>query len=184
MAGLFHAKIIDMKVIVGFGNPGHKYNFTRHNFGFLALDFYAKVHKLEWQDKPKFSAIITKDEERDLLLVKAQTFYNDVGVSLRTIMDFYKLKPQDFLLICDDFNLPFGQVRFRERGSAGGNNGLKSAIAHLGTEDFPRLRLGTGNDSLRARIGDVDFVLTKFTPEEYEKLPEVLSEVANFVAKY
>ena len=173
-----------MKVIVGFGNPGHKYNFTRHNFGFLALDFYAKIHKLEWQDKSKFNAIITKDEEHDLLLVKAQTFYNDVGVSLRAIMDFYKLSPQDFLLICDDFNLAFGQIRFRERGSAGGNNGLKSAIAHFGTEDFPRLRLGTGNDSLRSRIGDVDFVLTKFTPEEHEKLPEILSEVANFMAKY
>lgn len=173
-----------MKIIVGFGNPGYKYNFTRHNFGFLALDFYAKVHQLEWQDKPKFNAIVTKDEEHDLLLVKAQTFYNDVGVSLRAIMDFYKLTPQDFLLICDDFNLPFGQIRYRERGSAGGNNGLKSAIAHLGTEDFPRLRLGTGNDELRNRIGDVDFVLTKFTPEEHAKLPEILSEIANFIAKY
>ena len=77
-----------------------------------------------------------------------------------------------------------GQIRFRERGSAGGNNGLKSTIQHLGTEDFPRLRLGTGNDELRARIGDVDFVLSKFTPEEHEKLASVLSEIANFVSKY
>ena len=173
-----------MKIIVGFGNPGSKYNFTRHNLGFLALDFYAKIHKLNWQNKPKFNALIAKDDEHDILLVKAQTYYNEVGQSVRSILDFYKLSPQDILVVCDDFNLEFGKIRFRERGSAGGNNGLKSLVAHLGTEDFPRLRLGTGNDSLRARIGDVDFVLTKFTPEEYEKLPEVLSEVANFVAKY
>ena len=172
-----------MKIIVGFGNPGSKYNFTRHNLGFLALDFYAKVHKLEWQNKPKFNALITKDEERDLLLVKAQTYYNEVGQSIRAIMDFYKLKPQDFLVICDDFNLEFGKIRFRERGSAGGNNGLKSLINHLGTDDFSRLRIGTANDNLRRQIGDTDFVLSKFTPEEYEKLPQILKQVSDFIDK-
>lgn len=171
-----------MKVMFGFGNPGHKYNFTRHNFGFLALDFYAKVHNLEFRPQTKFKADIAQTD--GLLLVKPQTFYNDVGLSVRSIYDFYKLAPQDLLIICDDFNLPFGKLRFRERGSAGGNNGLKSTIAHLGTEDFPRLRLGTGNDSLRNRIGDVDFVLSKFTPEEHDQLPAVLREISDFMAKY
>ncbi len=171
-----------MKVMFGFGNPGHKYNFTRHNFGFLALDFYAKVHNLEFRPQTKFKADIAQTD--GLLLVKPQTFYNDVGLSIRSIYDFYKLTPQDLLIICDDFNLPFGKLRYRERGSAGGNNGLKSAIAHLGTEDFPRLRLGTGNDSLRSRIGDVDFVLSKFTPEEHDQLPTVLREISDFMAKY
>lgn len=166
----------------GFGNPGHKYNFTRHNFGFLALDFYVKVHNLEFRPQTKFKADIAQTD--GLLLVKPQTFYNDVGLSIRSIYDFYKLTPQDLLIICDDFNLPFGKLRFRERGSAGGNNGLKSAIAHLGTEDFPRLRLGTGNDSLRSRISDVDFVLSKFTPEEHDQLPTVLREISDFMAKY
>ena len=166
----------------GFGNPGHKYNFTRHNFGFLTLDFYAKVHNLEFRPQTKFKADIAQTD--GLLLVKPQTFYNDVGLSIRSIYDFYKLTPQDLLIICDDFNLPFGKLRFRERGSAGGNNGLKSAIAHLGTEDFPRLRLGTGNDSLRSRISDVDFVLSKFTPEEHDQLPTVLREISDFMAKY
>lgn len=166
----------------GFGNPGHKYNFTRHNFGFLALDFYVKVHNLEFRPQTKFKADIAQTD--GLLLVKPQTFYNDVGLSIRSIYDFYKLTPQDLLIICDDFNLPFGKLRYRERGSAGGNNGLKSAIAHLGTEDFPRLRLGTGNDSLRNRIGDVDFVLSKFTPEEHDQLPAVLREISDFMAKY
>ena len=172
-----------MKIIVGFGNPGSKYNFTRHNLGFLALDFYAKVHKLEWQNKPKFNALITKDEERDLLFVKAQTYYNEVGQSIRAILDFYKLSPQDILAVCDDFNLEFGKIRFRERGSAGGNNGLKSLINHLGTDDFSRLRIGTANDNLRRQIGDTDFVLSKFTPEEYEKLPQILKQISDFIDK-
>ena len=179
---LFLGIIYPMKLIIGFGNPGSKYNFTRHNFGFLALDFYAKIHDLKFLPQPKFKAEIAKDG--DILFVKPQTFYNDQGMSIRSLCDFYKLSPQDILVICDDFNLPFGHIRFRERGSAGGNNGLKSTIQHLNTEDFPRLRLGTGNDQLRARIGDVDFVLSKFTDEEHEKLPEVLREIADFVSKY
>lgn len=172
-----------MKIIVGFGNPGDKYNFTRHNLGFLALDFYAKIHKLDWQNKPKFNAIIAKNDEANSLLIKAQTYYNEVGQSIRAILDFYKLHPQDILVICDDFNLEFGKVRFRERGSAGGNNGLKSIATHLGTEDFPRLRIGTANDALRSKIGDTDFVLSRFTSEEYEKLPEILKEISVFIDK-
>ncbi len=175
---------IFMKIIVGFGNPGAQYNFTRHNFGFLALDFYAKLAKLEWQSKPKFFADIIKDDEHDFLLVKPQTFYNDVGKSIRAILNFYKATPNDLLIVCDDFNLDFGKLRWRERGSAGGNNGLKSTIQQLGTEDFPRLRLGTGNEPLRKQIGDTDFVLSKFTPEEREQLPRVLTEFVKFVTKY
>ncbi len=174
-----------MKLIVGLGNPGNQYNFTRHNFGFLALDFYAKLGKLDaWQSKPKFFAEVTRDDEHDFLLLKPQTFYNDVGKSIRAAANFYKIPSQDILVICDDFHLDFGKLRFRERGSAGGNNGLKSTITQLGTEDFPRLRLGTGNDSLRRQIGDVDFVLSKFTPAEREALPKVLTEFVKFMLKY
>ena len=173
-----------MKLIIGFGNPGNKYNFTRHNFGFLALDFYAKVHNLTWVEKSRWNAIIAEDKTDDKIFIKPQTFYNDQGICVRSICDFYKVRPQDILVLCDDFNLPFSTIRFRERGSAGGNNGLKSTIQHLGTEDFPRLRLGTGNDQLRSQIGDVDFVLSKFTPTEHEQLPEILREIADFVSKY
>lgn len=172
-----------MKVIVGFGNPGSKYNFTRHNLGFLALDFYAKTHKLTWQNKPKFNAIVAKNDENDTLFIKAQTYYNEVGQSVRAILDFYKLSPQDILVICDDFNLEFGKIRFRERGSAGGNNGLKSIIAHLGTEDFPRLRIGTANDDIRSKVGDTDFVLSRFSEQEYAELPTILREIESFIDK-
>lgn len=165
-----------MKLIVGFGNPEAKYNFTRHNFGFLALDFYAKIKGLSWEKNPKFDAIYLKSG--DNVFIKPQTYYNNAGKSVQAFAHFYKIPPEKCLILCDDFNLDFGAIRFREKGSAGGNNGLKSTISELGTSEFPRLRLGTGNDELRAKIGDYDFVLSKFTPEEREKLPEILRKIS------
>ncbi len=165
-----------MKLVVGLGNPGARYNFTRHNFGFLALDFYFKVRKLEWKDKPKFGALWGRDG--DTIFIKPQEFYNESGRAVAEFVRFYKIDVSDILVVCDDFNLEFGKMRYRVQGSAGGNNGLKSVISTLGTEEFKRLRLGTGNDELRGKMGDMDFVLSKFTPEEKVKLPEILGEVA------
>ena len=165
-----------MKLIVGLGNPGNEYNFTRHNSGFLALDFYAKIKSLKWESHPKFGAIYLKDG--DQIFIKPQGFYNTSGVPVRAFMNLYKIPIKGLLVICDDFNLEFGKIRKRERGSAGGNNGLKSIIKELGTEEFPRLRIGTGNDELRKKLGDIDFVLSKFTPAEKAELPNVLSDIA------
>lgn len=165
-----------MKLIVAFGNPGSEYNFTRHNFGFLALDFYFKIKGLEWEPHEKFNAIWKK--QGDTIIIKPQTFYNDIGTSVRAFADFYKITPENILIVCDDFNLKFGEIRERAHGSAGGNNGLKSVIQHLGTENFPRLRLGTGNDALREKIGDVDFVLSKFTENEKSQLPDLLKAIS------
>ena len=164
-----------MKLVVGLGNPGARYNFTRHNFGFLALDFYFKVRKLEWKDKPKLGALWGR--EGDTIFIKPQDYYNESGRAVQEFMRFYKIPLDDILVVCDDFNLEFGKLRYREQGSAGGNNGLKSVMATLGTTEFKRLRVGTGNDELRGKMGDVDFVLSKFTAEEKEKLPEILGEV-------
>ena len=164
-----------MKLVVGLGNPGARYNFTRHNFGFLVLDFYFKVRGLEWKDKLKFGALWGRDD--DTIFVKPQEFYNETGRAVAEFMRFYKIDASDILVVCDDFNLKFGRLRYRAQGSAGGNNGLKSIIAALGTEEFGRLRLGTGNDELRGKLGDMDFVLSKFTPEEKEKLPDILEQV-------
>lgn len=165
-----------MILVVGLGNPGNQYNFTRHNFGFLALDFYFKLHNLTWHEKPKFGAIW--GQSGDFIFIKPQNFYNDSGKSIKAFASYYKIPTKDTLVICDDFNLPFGQLRYRAKGSAGGNNGLKSAIAELGTDTFPRLRLGTGNDELRRKIGDTDFVLSKFIAEEKEQLPQLLSSIS------
>ncbi|MBR3220256.1 aminoacyl-tRNA hydrolase [Candidatus Saccharibacteria bacterium] len=164
-----------MKIIVGLGNPGNQYNFTRHNSGFLALDFYAKVKELNWEQHPKFDAVWLKNG--DHLFIKPQTFYNDVGRAVQQFAHFYKVSPADILVICDDFTLEFGKIRSREHGSDGGNNGLKSIIAELNTADFPRLRIGTANDALRRKVGDTDFVLGRFTDDERAKLPEILPKV-------
>lgn len=164
-----------MKLIVGLGNPGNEYNFTRHNYGFLALDFYATLRHLTWE-KPKFNAIWLKDGDR--IFIKPQTFYNDSGIAVAAFARFYKIDPADILVICDDFELVFGKNRYREHGSAGTNNGLKSVTQHLKTDGFPRLRLGTGNDALRHQIGDVDFVLGRFTSAEKDQLPPILTSIA------
>ena len=171
-----------MKLIVGFGNPGNQYNFTRHNLGFLSLDFYFKIHNLEWEKNPKLNATWKKDGDK--IFIKPLTFYNDVGTAILNFKNFYKIENKDILIICDDFNLEFGKIRLREKGSAGGNNGLKSTIEKLGTDEFPRLRVGTANDSLRAKIGDTDFVLGKFFESEKERLPETLKEVADKIDEF
>lgn len=163
-----------MQLIVGLGNPESKYNFTRHNFGFLALDFYAKVKKIEWQ-KPKLGALWFKDGNR--IFIKPQDYYNNSGQAVQAFAHFYKIAPADILVICDDFDLPFGTLRYRAHGSSGGNNGLKSISEHLSTTDFPRLRIGSNNPAIRQKVGDIDFVLGKFTPEEKAKLPQILPEI-------
>jgi PTH1 family peptidyl-tRNA hydrolase len=158
------------------------YNFTRHNTGFLSLDFYAKIKGIEFEKNDKFDAKYFRDG--DTFFIKPQTFYNDVGKSIAAFKNFYKIKNEDILVICDDFNLEFGKIRLRERGSAGGNNGLKSTIECLGTEDFPRLRIGTANDALRRKIGDTDFVLGRFIDSEKEKLPVILREICDKIDEF
>jgi PTH1 family peptidyl-tRNA hydrolase len=161
-----------MKLVLGLGNPGKSYAWTRHNLGYLTVDFYAKLNGLIWASQEKFNADVIKYD--DLILAKSHTFYNEVGLTARKLIDFYKLDPAtDLLVVCDDLTRDFGKLRYRERGSAGGNNGLKSLITHLGTSDFQRLRLGTDNPT-RATLGDTDFVLSRFTPEEKQQLPEIM----------
>ena len=164
-----------MKLVVGLGNPGNRYNFTRHNVGFLALDYYFKIKGLIWETKPKFGAAWTRKD--DVFFIKPQDFYNDSGRAVAEFVQYYKIALSDVLVICDNFDLEFGKVRARVSGAAGGNNGLKSVDSHLGSSEYPRIRIGTGNDALRRQMGDVDFVLSRFTPEEKEQLPQVLSEV-------
>ena len=161
-------------LIFALGNPGEQYNFTRHNFGFLALDFFARTHSLAFTPSKKFSASIA--EYNDTLLVKPSSYYNLTGIPLSAIINFYKIPLENVLVVCDDFALPFGQLRYRSSGSAGGSNGLKSIIEHLKTDEFPRLRLGT-DSPMRATLGDTAFVLAKFTPEEKAQLPDILTEI-------
>ncbi len=168
--------------MVGLGNPGNQYNFTRHNIGFLALDFYFKVNKATWNTKPRFGAITGRID--DVLFIKPQNYYNESGAVVLSFMKYYKIPASDILVICDNFDLEFGKMRYRTSGAAGGNNGLKSIDAALGSNDYPRIRVGTENNSLRSKMGDIDFVLSKFAPEEKEKLPAVLTEIKTKIDEF
>ena len=165
-----------MKLIVGLGNPGNQYNFTRHNVGFLVLDYYFKIRGLKWNETPKFGAIYKKVD--DVIFIKPQKYYNETGKVVAEYARYYKVTTSNILVICDNFDLEFGKVRYRATGAAGGNNGLKSIDAALKNADYPRIRVGTENLELRSKMEAIDFVLSKFTPEEKAKLPEVLAEVA------
>ena len=180
-----------MKLIVGLGNPGARFAFTRHNFGFLTLDFYLKQHNATWKEKPHLGAIYTEithklsDKKTEkVFLIKPQDFYNLSGKAVAAYTKYYKIDPADILVICDNFDLEFGKIRFRSSGSSGGNNGLKSIDLELGGSVYPRLRVGTENTVLRERLGATDFVLGKFTPEEKARLPEILSEVSKKIDEF
>lgn len=171
-----------MKLVIGLGNPGTRYLWTRHNVGFLTLDYYFKRHGLEWNTKPQFEAVWGRSE--DILFIKPQGFYNETGRVVARWMRYYKIAASDILVVCDNFDLEFGKVRFRSSGAAGGNNGLKSLDAALGSSEYPRIRVGTGNDELRSKLGDIEFVLSKFTPEEKEQLPSVLEETGQKIDEF
>lgn len=182
VAGAFLWYNNGMKLVVGLGNPGNEYNFTRHNAGFLALDFYFKLHGLTWNDKPRLSAVYGRD--KDVIFIKPQDFYNLSGRAVSEYMRYYKIAASDILVVCDNFDLEFGKVRFRSSGLAGGNNGLKSVDQYLAGADYARIRIGTGNDELRRKMGDVDFVLSRFTAEEKAKLPVVLRDVCEKIDEF
>ncbi|HEY4538205.1 MAG TPA: aminoacyl-tRNA hydrolase [Erysipelothrix sp.] len=153
-----------MKLIVGLGNPGRKYVKTRHNVGFLVIDEIAKRFNLS-VNQSKFKADYTEFNYggEKIVLVKPQTFMNLSGESVVQFVNFYKIDLEDMLVITDDLNLPIGKIRIRKNGSSGGQNGINNIIQHLGTKDFPRLRVGIGKDP---RIETVDYVLGKLSGDE------------------
>ena len=146
-----------MKLIVGLGNPGREYVHTRHNAGFEVMDAIADHVSADISQK-KFKALIDKVRigNESVLLMKPQTYMNNSGEAVRAAMDFYHLTPQDLLVIYDDMDMPVGRLRLRQKGSAGGHNGIKSIIAHIHTQEFDRIRVGIDKD---ARIPTVDLSL-------------------------
>lgn len=164
-----------MKLILAQGNPGQKHQNNRHNSGFMVLDDFAKKHQFIWQENARFQAEIAKGKinGQNIILAKPTTFYNETGQSARAIVDFYKLQSSDnFLLIHDDLAISFGSIRVRQKGSDGGNNGVKSINAHIG-QDYWRIRIGIGNE-LNQQIDDADFVLSNFSKAEAEQFKTVI----------
>ena len=167
-----------MKVVIGLGNPGKKYEKTRHNIGFIAIDNLRK--KLNVNDeREKFQALVSEkniDGER-VIFLKPQTFMNLSGNSVIEIVNFYKLDPKkDIIVIYDDMDLSFGDIRIREKGSSGGHNGIKSIISHIG-EEFIRIKCGIGAKEKDA----VEHVLGEFNQTEQKDLDEILEKINNCV---
>lgn len=169
-----------MKVIVGLGNPGKKYENTRHNIGFAAIDYIAEKEGINI-NTGKHKALVGSGyiDGVKVLLVKPQTFMNLSGESLRPIMDFYKLEPEDFLVIFDDIDLDVGRIRIRRKGSAGGHNGIKSIIGHLGSMEFPRIKIGVGAKPPGYDLAD--YVLGHFSKADQEILQERFEDVYDAV---
>jgi PTH1 family peptidyl-tRNA hydrolase len=172
MAGL------PLRVVVGLGNPGPEHLNTRHNAGFWFVDLLAKRHGGEFRDYRKFSGETARIaiDERELILLKPTTYMNRSGLSIRQVSDFYKIAPDDILVVHDELDLPVGSLRLKHGGGHGGHNGLRDAIAHVG-DSFWRLRLGIGHPGNKAEV--IDYVLTRAPRAEEDMIYEAVDTAAD-----
>lgn len=171
-----------MYIIAGLGNPTKEYDKTRHNVGFSVIDVLADKYGIDVSEK-KHRALCGRGviEGQKVLLVKPQTFMNLSGESLRAVMDYYKASPQeDLIVIYDDISLEPGQLRIRLKGSAGGHNGIKNIIAQLGTQEFARIKVGVGAKPPRMDLAD--YVLSRFSAGEKERMDKAFQEAAEAAA--
>ncbi len=164
-----------MKAIIGLGNPGREYAGTRHNVGFDAVTALADKYDLKIKDK-KFKALVTDGiiEGQRIILVHPQTYMNLSGESVRAVVDYYHLEPEEIIIVCDDINLDIGRLRIRKKGSAGGHNGLKNIISELGTDGFPRIRIGVGEKPEGWDLAK--HVLGRFSEEDDRVIRDILKE--------
>jgi len=171
-----------LQLLVGLGNPGEKYAGTRHNVGFMALERLAQRSGSAFRQQSKLHGLLAEigHGAGRLRLLMPQTFMNDSGRSIRAALDWFDLEPAQMLVLVDDMDLPLGRLRLRVSGGAGGHNGLRSTIAHLGGQDFPRLRIGIGAPALNPeerKQRTVGHVLGRFAVAEQSVLDQVLDEV-------
>lgn len=150
-----------IRCVAGLGNPGVEHVGTRHNIGFMVVDYFADQFGLAWAKSTKWDALTSK--HGDLILAKPLSFMNRSGYPLFAIAQFYKIEPAEILIVLDDFALPLGRIRIRTGGGTGGHNGLDSIIMQFGTEEIPRLRIGIG---AAPAAGSIDYVLGRFFEEE------------------
>lgn len=169
-----------MRVIIGLGNPGMKYAGTRHNIGFDTVTALADKYNIKINNK-KFNGLIGDGfiGGEKVLLVQPQTYMNLSGECVGQIADFFKIEPENLIVICDDINLDTGRLRIRAKGSAGGHNGLKNIIAHLGTEAFPRIRVGVGEKTEGWDLAD--YVLARFSKDDEPVMREAIKNAVGAV---
>ena len=170
-----------MKLVVGLGNPGSRYQGTRHNVGFEVVDQLAAGPGAgSFQTKFKGQMAELREDTHKVLLVEPDTFMNLSGQCVRQFVDFYQVPVEDILVICDDINLPLGKLRIRTKGSHGGHNGLRDIQAHLGTTEYARLRIGVGSPEEDL----VDYVLGRFRPSEKPVIQEAISRASQAVVTW
>lgn len=169
-----------MKLVVGLGNPGKQYEKTKHNIGFMVVDAIAdSVPHTPWREEQRAEVCSITVAGEKVLLVKPQTFMNVSGESVGPLMRYYKIDPSDVYCIYDDMDLPVGKLRIRLNGSSGGHNGIKSLISHLGTENFPRFRVGIGRPLPQWTV--IEHVLAPFSEESQEKVQKGIKDTVKAV---
>lgn len=172
-----------MYLIVGLGNPGKEYELTRHNLGFLVLRAFAEKHGLKFRLSSRFNGEVAGGivGDKPLTLFLPMTYMNLSGKAVRQCLDYYKVDLGHLIVVSDDINLPFGKLRLREEGGSGGHNGLKSIDTYLGTNQYPRLRMGVGD----RESGDLtDHVLGEFKQEEKDELPLIIQSGIDLLKKW
>ncbi len=177
-----------LRLVVGLGNPGTKYEGTRHNIGFMALERMATREGFSFRQQSKLHGLAAEHGigESRLRLLMPQTYMNDSGRSIRAALDWFGFTPEQLLVLVDDMDIPLGRLRLRAQGSAGGHNGLRSTIQHLGTQAFPRLRIGIGapaDNPAERRARTVSHVLGPFSRAEQSEVDAVLDGVLEAIQR-
>lgn len=174
----------DTKLIVGLGNPGKKYDLTRHNVGFTCLDAFVGAENGQWVEKKPLKAFVAdlRLGQTRILCIKPLTYMNASGEAVRAVQDYFKIDNAHTVVVHDELDIIFGQIRSRLGGSAAGNNGVKSLIQHLG-EDFGRIRIGVANE-FAGQVDSADFVLQKFSKEEQGSLKALTTEVNSLINEF
>ena len=173
-----------VKMIVGLGNPGSKYNDTKHNIGFMAVDRIVKNLDVNFTEDKNFKAEIGSDfiNGEKIYFIKPTTFMNNSGIAVKALLTYYNISIKDMIIIYDDLDMEVGKIRFRQKGSAGGHNGIKSIIAHLGTQEFDRIQVGIGRPNGRMTV--INHVLGKFDKNDEIMISNTLDKVDNAVNYY
>ena len=169
---------IPVKAIIGLGNPGLKYRKTRHNIGFMVAEsIVSQVGGSLKKGRDNYLLFQGRWKKMPLIIAEPLTYMNNSGQAVAHVVKYFDIQLENIIIIHDDVNLPFGRLRLREKGSEGGHNGLASIIQHLGTQHFPRLRIGVGNDYAHGEMAK--YVLSRFTRDERRELPAIICKAAD-----
>lgn len=188
IAGCYHTSFLwcisMVKMIVGLGNPGSKYQQTKHNVGFIAVDRLVKDLDISFTEDKTFKALVgsTFINQEKIYFVKPTTFMNNSGLAVRALLTYYNISTKDLMVIYDDLDMAVGKIRLRQKGSAGGHNGIKSIIAHIGTQEFDRVKIGIGRPSHGMSV--INHVLGKFDTDDMITINVALDKVDKAINYY